>query len=42
MIGRIGLRQLKGGKTTDALGLDANYVRRSDAEIFWKGAAHGH
>ena len=28
--------------TTDALGLDANYVRRSDAEIFWKGAAHGH
>ncbi len=42
VIGRIGLRQLKGGKTTDALGLDANYVRRSDAEIFWKGAAHGH
>jgi hypothetical protein len=25
----------------DALTLDANYVRRSDAEIFWQGAAHG-
>jgi tRNA threonylcarbamoyladenosine biosynthesis protein TsaB len=42
-LGRIGLRRLKEGKATDALGLDANYVRRSDAEIFWKGgAAHGH
>jgi tRNA threonylcarbamoyladenosine biosynthesis protein TsaB len=41
-IGRIGLRQLKEGRATDALGLDANYLRRSDAEIFWKGgAAHG-
>ncbi len=41
-IGRIGLRQLKEGQATDALGLDANYVRRSDAEILWKGgAAHG-
>ena len=30
------------GRFTDALALDANYVRRSDAEIFWKGgAAHG-
>jgi tRNA threonylcarbamoyladenosine biosynthesis protein TsaB len=42
IIGRIGLRRLQEGKATDALGLDANYVRRSDAEIFWKGAAHGH
>ena len=41
-IGRIGMRRLQDGKATDALGLDANYVRRSDAEIFWKGAAHGH
>ncbi len=41
-IGRIGLRLLKEGRATDALGLDANYVRRSDAEILWKGgAAHG-
>lgn len=42
IIGRIGMRRLQNGETTDALGLDANYVRRSDAEIFWKGAAHGH
>ena len=42
IIGKIGLRRLKEGKATDALRLDANYVRRSDAEIFWKGAAHGH
>jgi tRNA threonylcarbamoyladenosine biosynthesis protein TsaB len=41
IIGRIGLRRLREGKATDALALDANYVRRSDAEIFWKGAAHG-
>ena len=43
MIGRIGARLLREGKATDALRLDANYVRRSDAEIFWKGgsAAHG-
>lgn len=41
-IGRIGMRRLQEGKATDALRLDANYVRRSDAEIFWKGAAHGH
>lgn len=42
IIGRIGMQRLQSGKTTDALALDANYVRRSDAEIFWKGAAHGH
>lgn len=42
VIGRIGLRRLQQSNTTDALALDANYVRRSDAEIFWKGAAHGH
>jgi tRNA threonylcarbamoyladenosine biosynthesis protein TsaB len=41
VIARIGLRRLQSGKATDALGLDANYIRRSDAEIFWKGAAHG-
>jgi tRNA threonylcarbamoyladenosine biosynthesis protein TsaB len=40
-IGRIGMRQLAAGRFTDALSLDANYVRRSDAEVFWKGAAHG-
>lgn len=41
IIGQIGSQELEEGKSTDALGLDANYVRRSDAEIFWKGAAHG-
>jgi tRNA threonylcarbamoyladenosine biosynthesis protein TsaB len=42
-IGRIGLEQLAVGRVTDALSLDANYVRRSDAEIFWKDgtAKHG-
>jgi tRNA threonylcarbamoyladenosine biosynthesis protein TsaB len=38
-IGRIGIRQLNEGRGVDALTLDANYVRRSDAEIFWKGGA---
>jgi tRNA threonylcarbamoyl adenosine modification protein YeaZ/ribosomal-protein-alanine acetyltransferase len=38
-IGRIGAAQLAAGRYTNALGLDANYVRRSDAEIFWKGGA---
>jgi tRNA threonylcarbamoyladenosine biosynthesis protein TsaB len=42
MIARMGLAALAEGRFTDALALDANYVRRSDAEIFWKGAtAHG-
>ena len=40
-IGRIGARELAAGRFTDALSLDANYVRRSDAEIFWKGVVHG-
>jgi tRNA threonylcarbamoyladenosine biosynthesis protein TsaB len=43
LIGRMGLAALAEGRSIDALALDANYVRRSDAEIFWKGsAAHGH
>jgi tRNA threonylcarbamoyladenosine biosynthesis protein TsaB len=40
-IGRIGMRELTAGRFKDVLSLDANYVRRSDAEIFWKGATHG-
>jgi tRNA threonylcarbamoyladenosine biosynthesis protein TsaB len=28
--------RLAGGALTDPAGLDANYVRRSDAELFWK------
>jgi tRNA threonylcarbamoyladenosine biosynthesis protein TsaB len=41
-VGRIGLTQLATGRVMDALSLDANYVRRSDAEIFWKGGAAKH
>ncbi len=42
MIGRLGMEALAEGRFTDALALDANYVRRSDAEIFWKGSVpHG-
>jgi tRNA threonylcarbamoyladenosine biosynthesis protein TsaB len=41
-IGRIGRRQALEGRLTDALALDADYVRRPDAEVFWKGkASHG-
>jgi tRNA threonylcarbamoyladenosine biosynthesis protein TsaB len=36
-IGKIAEDRLRQGLTTDALHLDANYVRRSDAELFWKG-----
>jgi tRNA threonylcarbamoyladenosine biosynthesis protein TsaB len=38
-IGRFALRKAQQGQFTDALKLDAGYVRRSDAEIFWKGGA---
>lgn len=42
IIGKIGYEQAQEGRLVDALTLDADYVRRSDAEIFWKGAAtHG-
>ena len=41
-IGRLAFRRARDGRLSDALTLDANYVRRSDAEIFWKGGpAHG-
>jgi len=33
-IAQIGLRKLLGGNTTDPVTLDANYIRRSDAELF--------
>ena len=40
-IARIAEERAKAGLLSDPLALDANYVRRSDAEIFWKGpAAH--
>jgi len=39
-IGRIGYNLALQNRLTDALSLDANYLRRSDAEIFWKGLSH--
>ena len=36
-LGFLAYRKFRYGDTTDALALDANYVRRSDAEVFWKG-----
>jgi tRNA threonylcarbamoyladenosine biosynthesis protein TsaB len=42
VIARLGGQKLAEGRFTNALALDANYVRRTDAEIFWKdGKAHG-
>jgi tRNA threonylcarbamoyladenosine biosynthesis protein TsaB len=35
-IGEIAERRFRDSLTTDSLHLDANYVRRSDAEMFWK------
>jgi tRNA threonylcarbamoyladenosine biosynthesis protein TsaB len=35
-IGRIGYHQANSDQLVDALVLDANYVRRPDAELFWK------
>lgn len=35
-VGRIALRMLRLGQTLDPADVDANYVRRSDAELFWK------
>ena len=36
-IGKIGRQRALEGRLTDALGLDAQYLRRPDAEVFWKG-----
>jgi tRNA threonylcarbamoyladenosine biosynthesis protein TsaB len=36
-LGWIALSKFRLGKVTDAISLDANYVRRSDAELYWKG-----
>ena len=40
-IREIAAERLQRGMVTDALHLDANYVRRSDAEIFWKDPSAG-
>ena len=37
VIARIGARKLLAGETVSVDALDANYLRRSDAEIFFKG-----
>jgi tRNA threonylcarbamoyladenosine biosynthesis protein TsaB len=37
IIGRLAYRAAQRGEVADALTLDANYVRRSDAELHWKG-----
>jgi tRNA threonylcarbamoyladenosine biosynthesis protein TsaB len=38
-LGALADQKLRSGETTDAISLDANYVRRSDAELFWKDHA---
>lgn len=38
LIAQIGARKLMAGKTVSVEALDANYLRRSDAEIFFKGS----
>jgi tRNA threonylcarbamoyladenosine biosynthesis protein TsaB len=35
-IGQLGFRRAQRGELADALTLDANYVRRTDAELHWK------
>ncbi len=37
LLGVLAYRKFRQGQTTDALSLDANYVRRCDAEMLWKG-----
>lgn len=36
-IGRIAWKRFDAGETSDPADVDANYVRRSDAELFWRG-----
>jgi tRNA threonylcarbamoyladenosine biosynthesis protein TsaB len=38
-IGRLGFLRAQRGEVVDALTLDANYIRRSDAELHWKGSS---
>jgi tRNA threonylcarbamoyladenosine biosynthesis protein TsaB len=39
IIARLGARKLLAGETVSVEALDANYLRRSDAEIFFKGTS---
>ena len=41
LVGDLAEERAKRDEFTDVLELDANYVRRSDAEILWKGPASG-
>jgi len=38
-VAELGEQRARRGETIDSLRLDANYVRRSDAEILWKDPA---
>lgn len=38
VIGRIAHERFRAGEAQDPAGIDANYVRRSDAELLWKDA----
>jgi hypothetical protein len=38
-IGELGEQKARDQQLSDPVTLDANYVRRSDAELFWKGNA---
>ncbi len=37
VLGELGLARARRGELVDAVALDANYIRRSDAELLWKG-----
>lgn len=39
-IGQLGYHAAQQGRVTTALSLDANYVRRCDAELSWKAPSH--
>jgi tRNA threonylcarbamoyladenosine biosynthesis protein TsaB len=41
VIGKLAEQRAAKGQFSDPLSLDANYVRRSDAEIFWKSSPAG-
>jgi hypothetical protein len=36
-LARLAAVRLRRGETISALELDANYIRRSDAELLWRG-----
>jgi tRNA threonylcarbamoyladenosine biosynthesis protein TsaB len=37
LLGQLGFQKFRQGLVTDAAALDANYVRRTDAEVLWRG-----